>query len=108
MAPGDWHEVRDGMLILHLRVQPRARHDEILDIHGGRLRIRLNAPPVDDKANTALVAMLAESFGVPRQSVQLTQGEKSRSKTVRLPCPASFPDWFQRLSGAVAAPRASL
>jgi uncharacterized protein (TIGR00251 family) len=99
-----WHEHRDGQLVLHLKIQPRARRNQIEDVHGGRLRIRLNAPPVDDKANDALVALLASEFGIARQGVRITHGEKSRTKTVSLPCPAVLPAWFMQLCTAVAAP----
>ena len=50
--------------------------------HGGALRVRLQAPPVDGAANEALIELLAEALGVPRRSVRIVAGTASRSKTV--------------------------
>jgi uncharacterized protein (TIGR00251 family) len=103
-----WAEERGGFLVLQLRVQPRGKRDAVLDLHDGRLRIQLNAPPVDDKANEALKTLLAHEFGVPRQSVKITQGEKSRRKTVSLPIPSNRPAWFAQPGTGIAATGTSL
>jgi uncharacterized protein (TIGR00251 family) len=105
---GHWAKVSCGFLVLQLRVQPRGKCDAVLDLHDGRLRIQLNAPPVDDKANEALKTLLAREFGVPRQSVKITQGEKSPRKTVSLPLPGDRPAWFTRLETGIAAAGPSL
>jgi uncharacterized protein (TIGR00251 family) len=63
-------------------VQPRASRSEVVGAHGGALKVRLQAPPVDGAANAALVELLAESLGVPRRAVRIVAGESSRSKTV--------------------------
>ena len=57
-----------------------------------RLKIRLAAPPVDGKANAALLRYLADAFGVPLRNVTLMRGEASRQKTVRIDAPALRPD----------------
>jgi uncharacterized protein (TIGR00251 family) len=76
---------RDGAdLVLDVRVQPRAAQDAIGGLHGERLRIRLRAPPVDGKANAALVEFLARTFRVPRSRVSIEQGLTGRDKRVRL------------------------
>ena len=49
-----------------------------------RLVVAVNAPPVDGKANQAVVRVLAETFGVPRSSVTIVRGETGRKKTVRI------------------------
>lgn len=58
----------------------------ILDLHvqpgGGRLKLRLAAPPVDGKANEALVAFLAEYYGVPKRNVRILAGASSRRKRI--------------------------
>ena len=51
---------------------------------GGVLRIRLNAPPVEGKANEALVRFLAKALRVPRSRVTLVTGERGRTKIVRI------------------------
>lgn len=74
----------EGGWELQIHVQPGAKTTEVAGMHGDRVKVRLAAPPVDGKANKALVAWLAELFGVPRSDVVLLRGERSRQKTVRI------------------------
>lgn len=67
---------------LTLLVQPRASRSEVVGIHGDALRIRLQAPPADGRANAALVEFLADRLGLPRQAVRLVAGAASRRKVV--------------------------
>ena len=92
---------RDGTdLVLEVRVQPRASRSEIAGLHGGRLRIRLQAPPVDGKANAALVEFLAAAFGVPRARVIIEHGLASRDKRVRIrDAPVATPGMAALLGG---------
>jgi hypothetical protein len=76
---------RDGRdLVLEVRVQPRAARSEFAGLHGDRVRVRLQAPPVDGRANAALVEFLAAAFGVPRASVTIEHGLAGRDKRVRI------------------------
>ncbi len=61
--------------------------------------MRITAPPVDNKANGAIVALFAHEFGVPQQRVTLVQGEKGQNKTVAVERPASLPVWYTALGG---------
>ncbi len=61
-------------------------------MHGDRLKLRLCAPPVDGRANAALVILLADLFGVPRGRVRLTAGLRGRDKTVEIESPGKLPD----------------
>ncbi|HRH74722.1 DUF167 family protein [Zoogloea sp.] len=74
----------DGSVVLMLHIQPGARKTEVAGLHGDALKIRLAAPPVDGKANAALLAFLAKVCGVPKSAVSLLSGETSRSKRVRI------------------------
>ncbi len=74
----------DGSVILTLHIQPGAKKTEIVGLHGEALKIRLAAPPVDGKANAALVAFLAKLCGVSRSDVALVSGESARAKRVRI------------------------
>ena len=65
-------------------VQPRARRSEVVGPHGGALRIRIAAPPVEGAANEALVAFLAGRLGVPRSAVTLRRGTTGRRKVVEI------------------------
>lgn len=67
-----------------VRVQPRASRDEIAGEHDGGLRIRLTAPPVDDRANEALRKLLAARLNVPLAAVRIASGERSRTKRVEI------------------------
>ena len=69
-------------MILELHVQPGASRSEFAGEHGGRLKVRLAAPPVEDKANDALVEFLADYFRVPKRNVRIAAGLKSRRKRV--------------------------
>ena len=73
----------DGVL-LRLSVMPNAKRTVVDGLHHGALRVRLAAPPVDGRANEALVAWLARSLGVPKRDVQLLRGESSRRKQVAI------------------------
>jgi uncharacterized protein (TIGR00251 family) len=74
--------VSPGSVTFYVQVQPRASRDAIEGEHGDALKIRLTAPPVDDRANQALVRLLAERLNVPRAAVRIVAGEKSRRKRV--------------------------
>ncbi|MCC6316310.1 MAG: DUF167 domain-containing protein [Gemmatimonadaceae bacterium] len=63
-------------------VQPRASRTELSGAHGGALRLRVQAPPVDGAANDAVIAFLAETLGIRRRDVRIVAGETSRSKIV--------------------------
>jgi len=77
-----WYR-RDGETItLTLHVQPGAKHSEIAGLHGEALKIRLAAPPVEGRANEALLKFIAQLFAVPLRQVQLKQGAQSRHKVV--------------------------
>ena len=74
----------DHNLVLKLYVQPGARQTEVVGICGEELKIKLVAPPVDGKANRALVEFLAKRFNVPRKNIVLKRGEQSRHKVVEV------------------------
>lgn len=78
----DWYR-RDGENItLTLHVQPGAKRSEIAGLHGDALKIRLAAPPVEGRANEALLKFIAKLFDVPLRQVELKRGEQSRHKVI--------------------------
>ena len=88
-----WRRTDDGgALILQIHAQPGAKRTEIAGVHGDALRIRLAAPAVEGKANDALLAFLAEAFGVPRKNVALIRGSRGRRKAIRIEAPVLRPD----------------
>jgi len=71
-------------VLLHVSVMPNAKRTEVDGLHDGALRVRLAAPPIEGRANEALVAWLAKSLGVRRRDVELLRGESSRRKQVAI------------------------
>ncbi|MDO9024094.1 DUF167 domain-containing protein [Zwartia sp.] len=71
----------DGVSLL-LHCQPGAKVSRVVGEHDGRLKIALNAPAVENRANEVLVAWIAERLSVPRRQVQLVSGQTSRKKRV--------------------------
>jgi uncharacterized protein (TIGR00251 family) len=69
---------------IKVQVQPRASRDEVMDMLEDRVRIRLAAPPVDNAANEALVAFVAELLDIPKRRVRLAAGATSRKKELEI------------------------
>lgn len=70
--------------VLKLRIVPNARRSEVVGTHGDAIKVKVQAPPVDGKANEALREFLAEQLQIPARSVEIIGGEKSRDKTVAI------------------------
>jgi hypothetical protein len=73
-----------GELWLDVAVSPNARRTGVDGLHDGALRVRLVAPPVEGKANAALLAWLAGELGLPKRAVTLLRGECTRRKRLAL------------------------
>jgi uncharacterized protein (TIGR00251 family) len=69
---------------LRVRLQPRARREEVVGERSGAIVIRVTAPPVDGKANAALCAFIARAAGVPQSRVSIVRGQTARDKVVRV------------------------
>ena len=67
-----------------MHVQPGAKTTSCAGIHGDALKIRLAAPPVDGKANQALIAWLAQTLDCAQNSIELLRGQTSRRKTLSI------------------------
>ena len=70
------------MADIEVRVVPRAKRNEIGGERDGRLLVRVAAPPVEGRANAAVVKLLSKALGVPRSAVTIARGETSRDKTI--------------------------
>ena len=73
-----------GSVTFAVRVVPRASKDEIVGVHGDALKVRLTAPPVEGRANEALIAFLAKRLGVRKSQVEIVAGVTSRRKMIRV------------------------
>ncbi len=70
--------------IIQVRVVPRSSRAEIAGKANGVYRIKITAPPVEGKANKALVGFLAKKTGLPKRNIEIVAGERSRNKTIRI------------------------
>ena len=78
------HSRGEEFASLSVRAIPRAARNSIDGWRGDFLKVHLQAPPVAGKANAALIVMLAETLGVSRNQIEITGGESSRTKRVRI------------------------
>lgn len=89
----EWYRWQGETLILRVRVQPRASCDEIIAPRDdGSLKVRITAPPLENKANQHLIRFLAKSFGVAKGRVSLLRGSRGREKQFAIDAPTRFPD----------------
>jgi len=73
-----------GVVIFSVRVQPRASKDEIAGEMEGALKIRLQAPALEDRANEALIEFLARLLKTSKSAVRILSGERSRTKRIAI------------------------
>jgi uncharacterized protein (TIGR00251 family) len=93
-----WLRPRTGGVVLEIHAQPGARRTAVVGEHGGRLKIAVNAPPLDGRANLALIELLSEKLGLPQRAVTLESGEASREKRFFAATPESAGEIVRRLS----------
>ena len=76
-------ETKNG-IVLTIRVVPRASKNEIAGELGDALKIRLQAPPVEGKANKALIQFLADTLDISRSQITILSGDTGRNKRILL------------------------
>jgi uncharacterized protein (TIGR00251 family) len=69
---------------IHIRVIPNASKSEIVSRDGSEWKIKTQAPPEGGKANGVVLQLLAKHFRVPKRSIQIVAGEKSRQKIIEI------------------------
>lgn len=79
-----WYSSKEDCITLVLHVQPGAKQTTIAGLHGDALKIRLAAPPVEGRANEALLRFIADTFNVTLHNVVLKQGGQSRHKRIEV------------------------
>jgi len=75
---------RSDAVILSVRVQTRASTDEVAGEMAGALKVRLQAPPVENRANDALIEFLAQLLKTPKSTVRILSGDRSRTKRIEI------------------------
>lgn len=78
------YDASTGTLDVDLHIQPGASRTEACGTHGDRLKVRVQARPVEGEANRALVTWLADALDVPVRCVTIVRGETSRAKSLRV------------------------
>ena len=73
-----------GGITFAVKVQPRARKNAITGTFGDALKLALTAPPIEGKANEAVIDFLADFFDIPRSSITIASGKTSRLKAVHI------------------------
>ena len=86
----DWLENKGDSIVISVRVVPRASKDGIAGVMGGEaLKVRIQAPPVEGKANAYLVKFLSKHWSIPRSSIEILSGETGRNKRLRISNPTN-------------------
>lgn len=78
----DFFHWQDDSLVLRLKVQPRARRNAWGEVIGERIKLYLTTPPVEGKANQAVIAFVAKTFSVAKNRVVIRRGQTSRDKEI--------------------------
>ena len=81
-------EEKDGCITLNVRVVPRASKDEIMGLLGDALKVRIQAPPIEGKANAYLVKFLSKHWKIPRRDIEILSGETGRNKRLKITDPS--------------------
>jgi uncharacterized protein (TIGR00251 family) len=84
-------------LIFTVHVRAGCRREGIAGEIDSALKVEVSAPPVEGKANRAVVKLIAKSLGLPKTAVRIESGEKSKIKRVRVT--GATPEDIQRLIG---------
>ena len=72
------------MTTIRVHVIPNAKIDKVVGEHGDAIKIKLRAPAIEGKANTALRKFLAEKLSIPQRAIALDRGQRSRDKVLRI------------------------
>ena len=83
MTP-NWLKQSPRGIILSLHCQPGAKQTKVVGLHDDCLKIALQAPPLENKANALLVAWLSKQLKVPQKQIQFISGQNSRKKRIEI------------------------
>jgi uncharacterized protein (TIGR00251 family) len=83
-----WFEDKGNAIIINIRAVPRSAQNSIQGLHGDALKVRIQAPPIDGKANAFLVKFLSRHWKIPRSTITILSGETGRNKRLQI-SPAS-------------------
>ncbi len=85
---GDWCSVVSGGVRISVQITPNAKKSEVTGVLDDALKIRLQAQPIEGKANEALIRFLADMLAVPKSAVSITHGHTNKRKMIEVVAPA--------------------
>lgn len=97
-----WYRWHGADLELRVKARTQCREEGVAEATGGVLCVRVNAPPVEGRANKRLLAILADAFGVAKTRVRLVHGVRSRYKWIRIEAPERIPELLKPALGAAS------
>jgi uncharacterized protein len=80
----DWCSVSTGGVRIAVQITPNAKKSEVIGVLDDALKIRLQAQPIEGKANEALVRFLADMLSVPKSAVEITHGHTNKRKVLQV------------------------
>ena len=88
--------LQQGQLTLHCHVQPGARHTQLQGLYDNCLKIQLKVPPVDGKANRALIEFFADLCAIPKSAIHIQRGQHNRRKTLLIDGICEIPEIIKK------------
>ncbi len=88
---------QNNQLHLAIVVQPNAKQTKVVGLYQAHIKIQINKPATENKANLFLLKWLANEFGVPPTQVVLKKGQQSRFKQIVINAPQKMPSWLDEL-----------
>lgn len=86
LANNDWYKILIDGVEIFLSIKPGSKKNEIVGLYACRLKINVNSPPQDGKANKELINFLSSKCNIPKSRFELRKGENSRIKTLFIQC----------------------
>ncbi len=75
---------KDQFIVINIHAQPGAKRSAVVGLYGEKLKVAIATPPVDGKANKAIIAFLAKTISCPKSKLEIIAGETSREKRIRI------------------------
>lgn len=80
----NWIRADQNGCIIEVHISPQSKKCEIVGLYNNRLKIKIDSPPVDGKANAALIRFLAETLGLKMSNLSILRGETSKIKQIKI------------------------
>jgi uncharacterized protein (TIGR00251 family) len=77
-----WISAKNNFVQIEVAVVPNSGRNQVVGEHNGRLKVKVQSPPVEGAANQSLIDYLSKILKTPKKNIQITRGETSRQKTV--------------------------